>query len=136
MVPFLLNVLSGLLLLLLVGVPLVIGIRCLLPRATPVFQAAGLLTLFPLVNAPLSFFGSMATQSLNDGYPETVLIPGIVMGVLLLGWLYEDWRKGQLRWWLWVSAGVAAVHWLIMPLIWWLVGYGILYFYESLQLLT
>lgn len=130
------NVLSGLVALLLIGVPLVIGIRCLLPRATPVSQAAGLLILFPLVNAPLSFFGSMATPSLNDGYPETGLIPGIVMGVLLLGWLYEDWLKSQLRRWLWVSAGLAAVHWLIMPVIWWLVGYGILYFYESLQLIN
>lgn len=127
------NFLAGLFLLIAVGVPLVIGIRCLLPPATPVSQSAGLLTLFPLVNAPLSFFGSMATPSLNDGYPETGLIPGIVMAVLLLGWLYEDWRKGQLRRWLWISAGMAAVHWLIMPVIWWLAFYGVSYFYENLQ---
>ncbi|HUN08586.1 MAG TPA: hypothetical protein PLQ56_18410 [Aggregatilineales bacterium] len=128
------NVLSGLVALLLIGVPLVIGIRCLLPPATPVSQAAGLLTLFPLVNALASILPlMMRPESSSEMVLLSVLIPGLVLGLLLMGWLYPDWRKGQLRGWLWVSAGLVSIHWLIVSVIWALVFYGVWYFYDSLD---
>lgn len=128
------NILSSLVALLLIGLPLVIGIRCLLPPATPLSQAAGLLTLFPLVNALASILPlMMLREASSEMVFLSVLIPGLVLGLLLMGWLYPDWRKGQLQGWLWVSAGLVAIHGLIVPVIWWLVFYGVWFFYDSLD---
>jgi hypothetical protein len=128
------NLFAGLIVLLLVGLPLVMGIRCLLPPTTPLSQAAGLLTLFPLVNAVASIIPlTVRLEWSLETVLLSMLIPGLILGLLLMGWLYPDWRKGQLRGWLGVSAGLVAIHWLIVSVIWELVFYGVWYFYDSLD---
>lgn len=131
------DILSSVLLLLLLLLPLGVGLSLLFIEKSPSAHLAGFLTLVPFVNAIVTAFLTQYIANVPMSDPTwalRLLAPGAGPGLVAIAIL--DLRTASLRHWLWGSFACVVFQWLMFPLIWKLISYGVVHFYDTLDGVT
>lgn len=131
------DILISALLLLLLLLPLGVGLGLLLTGKSPSAHLAGFLTLVPFINALVTAFLTqyLANVPMSDPtWTLRMLAPGLGFALVVIAVI--DLRTASLRQWLWGSLALVVLQWLIFPVIWGLISYGVGYFYDTLDGVT